>query len=158
MSVGRAYRAQATAPVADPKGRVYRAQATGTGPTTGKGRVYRTQFTGTAATVLLPLTDVACEPLTSVPLTATLAPLSATPDSYSWRRISGPSVSIVGTGASVTVKAPAALAGATVVIGVKATTAGVDSVERTCTITTPTCQFWAPTSTGLVAMYAPVAV
>lgn len=161
MSTGRVYRAQmtGTGPV---KGRIYRAQLTGTEPIYPKGRVYRAQMTGTAGIGIVPFTDLAVEPLTPLTLTATLAAGSATPSSYTWRVVSGSPVSIVGTGASVTVTAPACTPGvgsgpiaAFTVIGVRGTSGSVVSPEVTCRIDSPPHQWWQPTPAGFIAVRGP---
>jgi hypothetical protein len=152
----RAYRTTVLAPEVLPKLRAYRTTVSSTAITVPTLRVYRTTTAGTNATVLEPLEDVTAEPLSLVPLTAVKTDLSVTPDSYSWRRVSGAAASIVGTGATVSVKAPAAQGGTSVTIGVRAVVGAWQSPEQEVTITTPPHQWWSATSTGPLAMYPPV--
>jgi hypothetical protein len=161
MSKGRIYNATLTG-VGAVKARIYRAQMTGAVPPGVKGRIYKAGMTGVAGVALAPFTNQAAEPLTPVTLTAVLAAGSATPDSYTWRVVSGSPVAIVGTGASVVVTAPTCTPGAGTgpvpaftVIGVKATKAGVASPEVTVRIDSPTNQWWQATPTGLVAVRGP---
>lgn len=133
--VGRAYRAGmvGTAPASAPKGRVFRVAAVGTAPASRVGRVFRAAMSGTASVVVLPIADRTVEPMSTVSLTAVLSSGFAA-DSYTWRQVSGPTVSFAGTGASRSFTAPSAMAGATVVIGVRATVGGTTSAERTFTV------------------------
>lgn len=76
------------------------------------------------------IADQSVEPGSSVTVTAVLSDAS-TADSYTWRQISGPAITLSGTGNSRTFTAPHAMppAGATVVLGVTATKSGVTSNE-----------------------------
>ena len=136
MSTARIFRAALEYVPPAPKARLYRAELSGTAiiiPDVPKVRLYRAELSGTAAVLVAPLTGQTVEPLSTVTLTAVL--LSAGPaDSWTWRRISGPSVGIEGTGATRTFVAPATMDGTEVVIGVTATKDGVTSNERTVTI------------------------
>jgi hypothetical protein len=100
----------------------------------------------------------------SVTLTATLTS-GGTPDAWTWRRISGPvAVTLVGTGASRTVEGPSLMPpGASVVLGVTATVAGVTSPEQRVTLTVLPQLSWSLSPTGWVGSAvapakAPVAV
>lgn len=121
-----------------------------------KLRWARSEATGAVAVVLAPLTDRVVEPLTTQSITVALAAGSATPTSYVWRRVSGPAVTIVGAGATVTIVAPAHLDGTSVVLGVKGVLSGVESVERTIRIDTLPHSLWASTTSGWVAASHPV--
>lgn len=122
-----------TAPSGGPKLRVYRAAAVGTLPVSGKLRVYRERIAGTVAVVLAAIPDRTVEPMTSVEVTALLT--SGTPgDSYTWRQVSGPTVSFFGTGHTRSFTAPSALDGAVVVLGVRTTVGGTLSPEVLVTI------------------------
>lgn len=134
--VGRVYRASAvgTAPDAGPQGRVYRAAVTGTVPASRLGRVFRAAIAGTASVVIAAFAPRTVEPMSTVSLTAALVG-GGVADSYSWRQISGPSVSFTGTGGSRSFPAPSTMAGAVVVLGVQATVGATTSAEATITIT-----------------------
>lgn len=150
MSKGRIYDATWTGAVAT-KGRVYNATWTGTAAAVPHGRVYNATWTGAAGVVLLPFTAMTgVEPLTTVTLTATLSPLSAAATGYTWRYVSGTTVTVSGTGASVTIIAPGAKDGATSRIGVTATNGSVTSAEVTVDITTLPHSRFRATSTGWV--------
>lgn len=139
--------------------RVYSGSVTGTAPTNPKLRVYSGSVSGAAAIVLKPLTDVTVEPLSPVSITATLDIGSATPTSYSWRRISGPTdYAITASGATVTTTAPAALAGTALVLGVTATNGTTTSTEKTVTINVLPQIDWELTASGWVATRAVVAL
>lgn len=134
MAVGRAHRVAFVAPPAAPKGRVHRVAFTGTTPVVQKGRVHRIAFGGNAAVVMTPDTgERTVEPLTPVVLAMELVG-GLTADTWTWRQVSGPPVTLFGTGGTRTLTAPAAMDGTTVVIGVRASLAGVSSAERLITI------------------------
>lgn len=133
---GRVYRVAAvgTLPAVAPVGRVYRTRAVGTLPADRKGRVYRVGSQGTASVVLAPIETVTVEPMTSVEVNALLVG-GTVADSYTWRQVSGPVVSLTGAGFTRSFPAPSAESpGATVVLGVRATVAGTLSAERTATV------------------------
>lgn len=113
-----------------------RADFEGTAPASTKVRWGRADFDGVAAVVLAPLTDLTVEPESFVTLTTTVTS-GQTADAWTWRRISGPAVTLTGTGGTRTLYAPSAMppSGATVVIGVTATASGITSPERTVTVT-----------------------
>lgn len=89
---------------------------------------------GTVVVAVNPPAGQTVEPLTAVTLTATIQN-GLTADSWTWRQISGPTASIVGTSGTVTLTAPAAADGATVVVGVVATVDSFASTEKTVTVT-----------------------
>lgn len=119
--------------------RVYKASLSGSALVTPKVRVYKASLSGTAAVAINPLnpqTDVT--PETLVTLTATLVG-GGSPDSWTWRRISGPAITFTGSGATRSFYAPSyQLAGVpsatSVVVGVTATTGSTTSAERTVQI------------------------
>lgn len=144
--VGRVYRARVagTAPAAAPRGRVYSAGMAGTVPAVLKGRVYRARVLGTAAVVIAPIPAEAAEPATTVELTALL--VGGTPaETYAWRVVSGPAVTLMGSGHTRTFIAPSTMDGTTIVIGVRATVGATTSTERTITITVPPQIMWTRT-------------
>lgn len=129
-----------TSPVA---GRSRIASVTGAGATLVRpqSRVGRVSGVGAVAVAVAPLTDlVNVEPGTPVVITAVA---NAPADSWTWRQVSGQPVTLTPSGGSVMFPAPAALTGASIVLGVRATIAGVTSTERTVTITTlPHGEWW----------------
>lgn len=108
----------------------------GTASTGSKLRWGRHALEGTAGVFVNSIAAQTVEPETTVTLTASLAG-GGTPDSWTWRRVSGPAVTLVGTGATRQFIAPSGMppAGATVVVGVIATVAGTSSAEATVMIT-----------------------
>lgn len=72
------------------------------------------------------------EPLTTV---LTVADVTGTTTGYTWRQVSGPTVTLTGTGASRSFKAPASALGTTVVLGVRAVNGAAQSAEKTASIT-----------------------
>jgi len=89
---------------------------------------------GTVVLTVTPPADQTVEPQSTVTLTASL-PDGKTADSWTWRQISGDTAGIHGTGATVTLTAPANISGTTLVIGVRATAGSTTSSEKTVTIT-----------------------
>jgi hypothetical protein len=144
MAKLRWYKASGATPPALPKLRWYKASASGSGPVAPKLRWYKATGAGTAAPVLLPLSDFTLEPLNSQDITVATAPGSSTPDSYTWRIVSGGPATLTATGATATLVAPARMPPntATVVVGVRAFTAGAPSPEVTATVTVPPCLRW----------------
>lgn len=144
--VGRAYRASTvgTAPADAPRGRAYRAASTGTVPASRFGRAYRAAVAGTASVLLVPFAPRTVEPMSTVSLTAGLVG-GGIADSYSWRQISGPTVSLSGSGGSRSFAAPSTMAGDVVVIGVQATVGDTTSAESLITITVPPQIMWTRT-------------
>lgn len=112
-------------------------------PSGSRVRWGRTLVSGTAAVVVNPIPDQTnLEPESTVTITASLLG-GGTADSWVWRVVSGPAVTIVGTGPSVTIAAPSDMSGASVVIGVKATVGVLQSAEVTTTITSlPQTDWW----------------
>lgn len=113
-----------------------RSEVAGTANTIGKVRWGRSELGGGGAVVINALNPQTVEPETVVSLTAVLSG-GGTADSYTWRRVSGPAVAFIGTGATITFLAPSGMppGGASVVVGVTATSGGTVSAERTVTIT-----------------------
>jgi hypothetical protein len=116
-----------------PRLRVHRIGADGDVITYPKLRVHRIGATGAAVVTVNPLNGSTVEPGTVVATTAVLA--SGGTPSWAWRQVSGPLVSLDGTGATRSFRAPSSVQGSTVVLGVTATVDGVSSVERTLTVT-----------------------
>lgn len=142
MTTVRDYRLSLDVPPVAPVVRDYQLQLGGAGVVIPRVRDYRLDLSGAAAVILMALAPRTVEPGLPVTLTATL--VTAGPaDSYTWRRISGDPVGIVGTGATATFTAPHQSAPTTpgawrsseVVIGVTATKGGTVSAERTCVLT-----------------------
>lgn len=150
MSTLRIYRSEVSTP---PKLRVYRSAVAGTAPTTPKLRIYRSAVGGASATVLAPFTSpVDAESFVPYTVNAVVAAGSPTPDSYTWRVLPGSApVTIVGSGASVTIMTPAlnVVGGAFCDIGVRAVKDGVSSAERVVRIRTPFHQYFRITAAGL---------
>ncbi|WP_100812997.1 hypothetical protein [Microbacterium lacus] len=117
--------------------RVGKVALTGLAPAAVKVRVEKVALTGTAAVAVNPIAAITAEPESVVTLTASLTG-GGNPDSWTWRRVSGNAVTLTGTGASRTLRAPSGMppVGGSVVIGIIATVGGVNSPERTVTITT----------------------
>jgi hypothetical protein len=116
-------------------------------PATGRLRIGGLSGDGTVAVILNPLTASTVEPLSTVNLTAVVAAGSVAPDSYTWRVVSGATVNLVGTGASVSFAAPAHPNGTYTIIGVKGIKGGVQSPEQTVRIDAlPHLRFKASTS------------
>lgn len=149
--VGRAYRASTvgTAPADAPRGRAYRAASTGTVPASRFGRAYRAAVAGTASVLLVPFAPRTVEPMSTVLLTAALVG-GGVADSFSWRQISGPTVSFSGSGASRSFPAPSTMAGDVVVVGVQATVGDTTSAEAIITITVLPQLTWIRTHTDPV--------
>lgn len=147
-----------------PRLRIGGISASGAVPTTGRLRIGGISATGTQAVILAPLPNlVDVAPLTNLTVTAGLAGGSATPDSYTWRVLPGSTpVGIIGTGATVTIKAPAGAghtgpgpAAGSTTIGVRGIKAGIPSPEVTFRIDTLPHQWWFGTSTGYVPISQP---
>jgi hypothetical protein len=132
-----------------PRLRIGGASFDGSLPATGRLRIGGASFDGTVAVILNPLTPATVEPLSTVSLTAVVAAGSATPDSYTWRVVSGAPVSLIGTGgATVTFAAPAHENGTYTVIGVKGINGGVQSPEQTVRIDALPQLHWLLDATG----------
>lgn len=122
-----------------PKVRWGRSEFGGSAPVVPKVRWGRSEFAGATLLALDPFTNLTdVEPETIVTLTANVS--AGTPDSYTWRQISGPTVSFTGTGGTRSFRAPSAMNGSlapigvTVVIGCTVTAGSTTSPERTVTI------------------------
>ena len=118
----------------EPKLTVHKVAGAGTVLIIPQLTVHKVAGAGTVAVVVNPPSGRTVEPLAIVTLTATLQN-GLTADSWTWRQISGPPASIVGTTRTVTLTAPAMAAGATVVVGVAATVGSSMSTEKTVTVT-----------------------
>lgn len=117
------------------KVRLGRAELSGTAAIVPKVRYGRLDLAGTAAVLVVPLQPQTVEPESTVNLAAGLVG-GGSADSWAWRPISGPSIGILGSGATVSFKAPSAMPpGTSVVVGVRATVSGTQSPEQTVTIT-----------------------
>jgi hypothetical protein len=148
MAKVRIGRLELSQPATAPKVRWGRATLEGTAPSTPKVRVGRLELIGTISVVVNPIPDQVVEPETIV----TVGPVSlasGTADSYAWRRISGPAITLVGAAGSNTrtFTAPSyqvsgTPASAVIVLGVTATLNSVTSAERTVTITVLTQTIW----------------
>jgi hypothetical protein len=128
-------------PAGAPKLRAVRHGLTGAVTTRPKLRAIRHGLAGAVVAVVNPLPSYTnVEPGTVITYTASLT--SGTADSWTWRVISG-ATTVTGTGATVTVAAPADINGATAQIGVTATVSGVTSAEVVSTITAlPQTEWW----------------
>ena len=101
---------------------------------TPKLRIASALLTGPLRVKVLDIPAVTVEPLDTVSVVTNLeAGLVA--DSYTWRQISGDTVTLVGSGANRTFVAPANPVGASVVLGVTATKDSITSAETQATIT-----------------------
>lgn len=121
------------------------AGASGAGPEVARTRWVSAGAAGAVAVRLDPIASRTVEPVTTVTITATPAPGSPTPESYVWRRISGASVTLNGSGATRTFLAPAGMppTGAFVTLGVAGVIGGIPGDEQVFTISTPPCLLWA---------------
>lgn len=156
MTALRVHALSSQSPPAAARLRVHRITSAGAAPVTTKLRVHRITSAGVGGIALRPLADVATTALAAVTLTADLEVGSAAATTYTWRHVSGVPAAIIGTGASVTVTAPAGLDGTTTVIGVRASAGSVQSVERLVTITTLPHVWWEPTGTAWRPLRSPV--
>lgn len=118
-----------------------------TGPLPGvQVRLSRVGLTGGAVTTLrvdpVGFDAAAAEPMLQRTLTAVVVG-GATPDSYSWRRVSGAQVTLAAAGASCGLVIPGSFDGTTVTIGCSAVASGVTGPEALLTITAlPHIGFW----------------
>lgn len=137
MGTLRWHRAEAVAaPPATQKVRWHRAAAAGTRPPSTTVRWHGASAAGSALATLAPfapLVDV--EPQDVVSLTAVKFGGSTTPTGWAWRQVSGPAVTLVGTGATRTFTAPSSLTGAVVVLAVAGTIDGVPGPEQRVSVT-----------------------
>ena len=122
-----------TAAILSPRLRVQQITGTGPVPTKPRLRVLRVLASGIVSLILNPLADrSSVEPESRVQMTATVQ--AGNPDSWTWRQLSGPPVTLVGSGATIAFTAPSSMSTATVVLGVTASSASVVSAERTVSI------------------------
>lgn len=113
--------------------RVFKASGSGAAITLRKLDVFAVSGSGVTALTVAPLSDMSgVEPESVVSITATMQLGTAT--SWAWRQISGPPVSLIGSGATVTFTAPSSVTTATVVLGVIASSSSVSSLERTVSV------------------------
>lgn len=134
MTVARVLRSAATAtlPV---HARILRSGATATSPVAVHARVLRSAATATVVPVVLAPTGRPVGPGEPVTVTATLQS-GGSADSWTWRQVSGPSVTLTGSGPSRTITGPSLMPpGQAIVLGVRATTGGLQSAEATVTLT-----------------------
>jgi hypothetical protein len=119
-------------------------------PAAAHARWYEAGGTGSPAVIVNALPDLAnVEPESTITVTATLVG-GGTADTWTWRRVSGPTIGIIGTGATVTFTAPSDINGATVVVGVTATIDATTSPERTFTVNVLAQTEWWWTGTGWI--------
>ena len=98
-------------------------------------KLARLGFDGPLAVALNPIPAQTVEPETTVTITAVLTGGGAA-DSYSWRRVSGATVTLTLDDDVATFTAPSAMPpGTSVVIGVTATVSGTTSPEQQVTVT-----------------------
>jgi hypothetical protein len=132
VSKGRVYQTGLHS-VAVAKGRVYRLGQTGTSIGGGKGRIYRLGVTGTAIASVASVSGVPTQvgPGEAVNLVGTYG-AGVVPDSWTWRVVSGPAVTLSSTTSTQSFLTPSVsgTAAVTLTIGVKVTKSGVPSAER----------------------------
>jgi hypothetical protein len=124
--------------------RVYKASFTGTSPTTPKLRVRKIQLAAQLTAILNPIANRTVEPRLTCTTTASPAEGSATPDSYTWRQISGPAVTLTGSGATRSFLTPNTMPpnSSTIVLGVLGVLSGTNGPEVTSTIEVPPQTSW----------------
>lgn len=149
---------EASAPPTTPRLRLGGVEASGAAPTATRLRIGGAEASGAVAVVLAAIADLAVEPLTPLTLTAVPAVGAATPDTYTWRRVSGATVTLSTSGATVNLRAPAHLDGTFVVLGVRGTKDGIQSAEVQVRIDTTPQQLWEATAAGWVAVPPPVSL
>lgn len=123
------------------RGRILRVSLTGVA--LPQGRIHRVSTSGTAAVILAAFPGASVEPLSAVTVTAVVQ--SGGTPTFVWRRVSGPAVTLSGTGSSRAFRAPALDAGGTLVLGVTATFEGTSSIEELVTIDIPPQIIWTRT-------------
>jgi hypothetical protein len=134
MAALRWIRSEASNPPSPMKLRWVRSEASGAAAASPKLRWIRSEAGGALAVIVAPITSQSgLEPETVVTISASLVG-GGTADSWTWRPVSGASVGINGTGATVTVAAPSDINGASTVIGVRATKDGITSPEATMVV------------------------
>lgn len=143
MALGRIFRASMVE--VGPQARIY--YATLDGQTLPRGRVLRATLEGTAKVLLETIpSPQQREPLETVSITAVL--LSGGTPTWTWRQISGPTVTLSGSGATRSFKAPATYTGLQVVLGVRATVAGQIGDESIIVINIPAQVTWSRRGAG----------
>lgn len=144
MAALRWYRGQVADPPSLPRLRWYRGEVAGAVPAPTKLRWYRGDVAGAQAVLIGSIPNQSgIEPESTVTITAALYAGIGTPDSWTWRVVSGPATTIYGTGATVDITAPSHINGATVTIGVRATKDGITSPETTFTLgVLPQTEWW----------------
>lgn len=80
------------------------------------------------------VTNIATQSVPANTAVTVSATATGTVTSWAWRQISGPTVTLSGTGATRSFSAPAQATASTIVLGVTAINNGVSSVEKTATI------------------------
>lgn len=150
MTVARVGALTVTSPVPAPLVRLGAITVTGSTAGAPRVRLGAVAVSGTAAVIVVPPPGRTLGPGESLVLTAALADGSAA-DTWSWRRVSGPTVTLVGAGASRTVVAPSVMPpGDTLVLGVTATVGAVVSVEQLVQIPLLPQLAWSYDGTGWV--------
>lgn len=136
MTTLRVHAASLAGASVTPKLRVHGASVTGTVIATPKLRLFKASLAGVQAVLLAPIPAQSAEPRATVSVTAAPASGTTTPDSYTWRQVSGPTVTLTGSGATRSFSAPSLMPGATalIVLGVKGTVSGADGPEVTVNI------------------------
>ena len=159
MARVRAYRSAAAGALSTAKARAYRSSAAGTAVVGPRVRVFRSRADGPSALTLNPIPSVTgAEPTALLTVTATPASGSATPTSYSWRRVSGTPITVSGTTASITVLTPAGMDGATTVLGVRGVIGSAQSPEQQVTISTLPQIHWIAGDAGWTPVQAKVVI
>ncbi len=135
MPAVRVYKAS-LAELTATKLRVYAASLSGGAPTTAKLRIYKASLIGAAAVVVDTIAARTVEPEVTVTLNALLKDRS-TPDSWTWRVVSGPTTTLTPVNNSVSFVAPSTMPDddGILTIGVRATQDSVLSAEVTVDIT-----------------------
>lgn len=140
---------------ADHKLRVANVSLSGTG-TTPKLRISGVTLTGGVTPSLRQISDQTVEALSTVTITALTGATSPTPSAYSWRQISGPTVTFQDNGSTITYTSPPAMQGAVVVFGVTAFVGAQSSLEVASVTNVIPHIYWTAGSTGWVALARPV--
>lgn len=119
--------------ILSPRLRVFNTAGSGVVPVTPNLRILGISGSGVASLVVAPLAALAgVEP--ESPVTITAVSTIGMPDGWVWRQISGPTLAMSTSGATVTFPAPSSMSGVTVMLGVTATSASVVSAERTVSV------------------------
>jgi hypothetical protein len=125
--------------------RIYKESLTAAAPVITKLRIYKESLTAVAATVISVAATRLAGPGEPVQIVASL--LSGGSATWTWRRISGPAFGLIAVGDTMSFTTPSLwnasqaqpTAGgpgnSVLVLGVKATVGGVESVESRCEVT-----------------------